>query len=170
MSVQQRHASTISISKKASKKLNPVSPSVKSAEKAVLWFSCVGSNANGRSPENGSAVAAEILGFAQSNRQLNVSDGRLPSLSLPVGGREEPCTARETPAASVGGSGNLFLPLRDARPSADLRKGPTYNSSAVQIRRNLPPLPEAALILCADECCSKRHHYRLKTFTSFDRT
>lgn len=82
-------------------KLNPVQPGVKSAETAELWFTCVGLNVTGRSPKTGSAVAAQILRFAQRNRQLNVRGARIPPLSLLWREKEDPTPARLVGPLSV---------------------------------------------------------------------
>lgn len=82
-----------------------------------------------------------ILRFAQRNRQLNISGGRL----LPLAGVRETAPARPLRPLSVrlvttGGAipsstENLLLPLRDVRPTADGRRSLTYNSSAVKRNR-----------------------------------
>lgn len=98
-----------------------------------LLFSCGGSNVNGRSPENGSAVTAQILRFTQRARQLNVSGGRISPLAEWKG--EDP-GLWETAVPSIGGSEDLLLRLRDARPTEDFRKGSTYNSSLKNVLCN----------------------------------
>lgn len=128
-------------------KLNQVSPGVKSADTAVLWFSYVGFKTNGRSPDSGSAFAALILPFAQRNRQLNVSSGRLlpleggrgthrsgtPAASICGWGTTNEGVTRPTDKGRRRGPGKLLLPLRDARPTADGRKVSTCNSSVVAV-------------------------------------
>lgn len=83
---------------------------------------CVGSNVNERSPRRraNSTVRAK-------ERAANVSDGRLPR-----GTRSFETTAPSTDRWRRM-SGDLLLPLRDARPTTIGRQGWTYKSCAVNL-------------------------------------